>query len=320
LGEISGTTNGMTITPDWSFTAEADPLAPTPSVNYSTAVAESVSPTGEQIDPDLPIVSCTVAMQLTIPPTPNVPVESVSLVPPPANYSGCFGQGRARRMDYQPITIGNAFLSLAALKTALQPLVESGADDGVAGAEVGWELVYRNTTSNDFPRVDIVDGLPYPGDGRDPESYFSGTIQRSSIATTDALSVTPNALPVSATVQGPRTGTTFYVTDVPAASVERDPYAASNLQGGSTTWCLLADLGDPGCPVDLAGVTAIRAISGELPTGDEETIRIGLATEGATAGDLITNSATARVISVLTPVEIAGDSIKIGRASCRERG
>lgn len=315
LGEISGTTNGMTITPDWSFTAEADPLAPTPSVNYSTAVAESVSPTGEQIDPDLPIVSCTVAMQLTIPPTPNVPVESVSLVPPPANYSGCFGQGRARRMDYQPITIGNAFLSLAALKTALQPLVESGADDGVAGAEVGWELVYRNTTSNDFPGVDIVDVLPYPGDGRDPESDFSGTIQLSSIATTDALSVTPNALPVSATVQGPRTGTTFYVTDVPAASVERDPYAASNLQGGSTTWCLLADLGDPGCPVDLAGVTAIRAISGALPTGDEETIRIGLATEGATAGDLITNSATARVISVLTPVEIAGDSISFAASS-----
>jgi hypothetical protein len=315
LGDITGTTNGVTITPDWSFTAEADPLAPTPSINYSTAVAESVSPTGEQLDLDLPVVSCTTAMQLTIPPTSNVPVESVSLVPPPYNYSGCFGQGRARRMDYQPITIGNAFLSLAAFKTALQPLVESGADDGVAGAEVGWNLVYRNTTSNDFPGVDIVDVLPYPGDGRDPESDFSGTVELSSLSTTDALSATPNALPVSATVQGPRGGTTFYVTDAPAASVERDPYAASNLQGGSTSWCVIGDLGTLGCPVDLAALTAVRIISGELPTGDEESVRIGLATEGAAAGDLITNSATARVISVLTPVDITGDSIRFEASS-----
>src|SRR5690606_9035385 len=117
---------------------EADPLAPTPSVNYATVVAESVSPTGAQIDTDLPIVSCGGFLDVTIPPTPNVPVTTVTQIPPDRNYSGCFGQGRARRMDYAGVTIGNAFLSLAAGKTAIAPLVESGADDGVAGAEVGW--------------------------------------------------------------------------------------------------------------------------------------------------------------------------------------
>jgi protocatechuate 3,4-dioxygenase beta subunit len=315
LGDITGTTNGVTTTPDWTFVAEADPLAPTPSVNWSTAISESVSPTGVQIDQDLPIVSCGSFLDVTIPPTPNVPVQTVTQLPPANDYSGCFGQGRNRRMDYQGVTIGNAFLSLAALKTALQPLVESGADDGTAGAEVGWELVYRNTTSNTFPGVDIVDVLPYPGDGRDPESDFAGTIGLSSIGLSDAVSVTPNALPVSPTVQGPRAGTTIYLTARAAAQVENDPYAPSNLQGGATRWCLLSELGDPGCPADMSQATALRLISGALATGEEESVRIGLATDGAAAGDIMTNTATARIISVLTPVDIAGDSIEFEASS-----
>lgn len=315
LGDVTGTTNGVTILPDFTFVAEADPLAPTPSTNYSTAVAESVSPTGSQIDLDPPITACGTMLQVTIPPTSNVPVQTVSEVPPPGNYSGCIGQGRNRRMDAQTVIIGNAFLSLAAYKTALEPLLESGADDGVAGAEVGWDLLYRNTTSNDFPGVDIVDVLPYPGDGRSPESDFSGTVELSSVATTDALSVTPNALPVSAATPGPRNGTTLYVTNRPSAQVERDPYDAGNLLGGATTWCLIADLGSPGCPATLAEATAVRIISGELATGDDETVRLGFATEGASAGDLMTNTAVARVISVLTPVDISGDTIEFAASS-----
>jgi hypothetical protein len=315
LGNITGNTNGLTTTPDWSFVAEADPLAPTPSVNYATVVAESVSPSGQQIDTDLPIVSCGSFLTVNIPPTPNVPVATTTQMPPDTNYSGCFGQGRARRMDYAGVTIGNAFLSLAAGKTALATQVESGADDGVAGAEVGWELVYRNTTSNSFPGVDIVDVLPYPGDGRDPESDFSGTIGLSSVTTTDTVSVTPNALPVSAATPGPRSGTTFYVTSRPPAQIERDPYHASNLQGGATTWCLLTQIGTAGCPATLADATALRIISGALASNDEETVRIGLTTDGARDGDLITNSAVARVISVTTPVDIAGDSIEFAASS-----
>jgi protocatechuate 3,4-dioxygenase beta subunit len=315
FGDITGPTNGVTFTNNFSFTAEADPLAPTPSVNWSTVVAESVSPTGQQIDLDPPTNGCATFLNITVPPTSNVPVETVAQVLPPADYAGCFGQNHNRRSDYVGITIGNAFLSLAALKTAFQPLVESGADDGVAGAEVGWDLTYKNTTSNVFPGVDIVDVLPYPGDGRSPESDFAGTVDLSSISTTDSLSVTPNGLPVSATVVPSRSGTTFYVTNRPSAQVERDPYAATNLQGGATTWCVLADLGDPGCPADLSEVTGLRVISGSLATQEEETVRLGFATDGAEAGDLMTNTAMARVISVITPVEISGDAIQFAASS-----
>lgn len=318
LGLVTGTTNQVTTLPNITFQGEADPLAPTPSINYSIGVSESVSATGEQIDQDMPTNGCVAPanhIRLNVPPTPTVPVSTVSLIPPPANYDGCASQGHPRRMDYQPITIGNAFLSLAALKTAFAPLVESGADDGVAGAEVGWDLTYANKTSNTFGGVDIVDVLPYPGDGRDPESDFSGTVDLSSISTTDSLSTTPNELPVSDTVFPPRSGTTFYVTSRPSAEVERDPYADSNLDGGETTWCLLDDVGEAGCPADLSDVTAVRIISGQLASQAQQTVRLGFATDGAEADDIMTNTAIARVIGVITPVEISGDAIQFAASS-----
>ncbi|WP_127818153.1 SdrD B-like domain-containing protein [Microbacterium sp. CPCC 204701] len=315
FGDITGTTNGVTQTDPFSFTAEADPLAPTPSVNWSTMIAESVSPTGEQIDTDPPLTACGTFPEFSIPPTSNVPVETVTQIPAPADYGGCFSQGRNRRSDYVGVTIGNAFLSLASFKEALSTVVESGADDGVAGAQVGWNLTYANTTSNDFPGVDIVDVLPYPGDGRDPESDFSGTIALTGLTSTDALSGTPNELPVSEAFQPPRNGTTFYVTDRVPTDIERDPYAASNLQGGATVWCVLADLGDPGCPATLADATAVRVISGLLRTGEEETVRLGFATDGAEAGQRMTNTAVARVITVITPVEISGDAVEFAASS-----
>jgi hypothetical protein len=313
LGNISGATNGVTNVPSFTFQAEADPLAPTPSTNNNIIVAESVSPTGQQIDTDPPGCLGTNGdnryLHVSIPPTPNVQVATVTDVPPPGNYTGCNGQGQVLRFFWTAVTIGNAFLDLAARKSALSLQIESGADDGVAGAQVGWNLTYANKTSNTYPGVDIVDVLPYNGDGRSPASDFSGTVRLSSLTTGDALSTTPNALPVSATIQGPRAGTTFYVTNRAPAQIERDPYAASNLQGGATRWCLTSELGSAGCPATLGDATAIRAISGELAAQAERSIRFGLATDGALDGDVINNTANARAITLTSPVVITGDAI-----------
>ena len=312
LGNITGTTNGTVTTAPWTFKGEADPLAPTPSINYSTAISESRSPTGAQLDPDVP--GCGTQATITIPPTPTVPVTTTTPVPLPADYSGCLTQGNNRRMDYQPVQIGSAFLNLAAYKSAFAPLVESGADDGVGGSLVGWNLTYRNTTSNPFPGVDIIDVLPYLGDGRTPASNFSGTVALKSLTTTDAMSsaLTPNLLPASAAVPGSRTGTTFYVTSAAPASINWDPYDATNLLGGSTPWCVL---GAATCTVTLAQATAVRVISGEMVTGAERTVRLGFATDGALQDQRMTNTAKARVVSLTTAVDISGDSISFASSS-----
>jgi len=314
LGNITGATNTNVITPSWTFVGEADPLSPTPSTNFSTAISESVSPTGTALDQDAPTTGCGGVVQITIPPTPNVPVTTTTAVPTPADYSGCVTQGFVRRMDYQPLAIGSAFLNLAAYKSALAPLIESGADDGVAGALVGWNLVYRNTTSNSFPGVDIIDVLPYPGDGRSPASDFTGTVALKSLTTTDTMSpaLTPNLLPVSSSVIPTRVGTTFYVTNRPPAQINWDPYDASNLQGGTTSWCVL---GAASCTVTLAQATAVRIISGALATSAQRTVRLGFSTDGAQQGERMTNSAKARVETLTTPVDISGDSVEFAASS-----
>ncbi len=313
FGVITGTTNGVTTLPAFSFQGEADPLAPTPDVNYTTIVSESVSPTGQQIDLDLPVINCVADNQwlnVDVPPTPTVPVATQVQLPPERDYTGCENQLRFRRMDWQPITIGNAFLDLAASKAALDLQIESGADDRIDGETVGWNLVYANRTSNTFDGVDIIDVLPFNGDGREPASDLAGEIHLTSLETSDMLSNVPNALPVSSTEFTPRAGTTFYVTSRPAAEIDRDPYAASNLQGGATTWCLLTQVGTAGCPT-LAEVTAFRAISGSLASQAERSIRIGIATDALEDGDLLNNTANARAIGLTTPVEISGDAITV---------
>ncbi len=312
LGDVTGVTNGNTTLPSITFVAEADPLAPTPSVNHNRVIAESVAPDGTAIDTDLPVVSCGTMVPYDVPPTPNVPVATIVDMPPPGNYSGCASQGRYRRMAWQQITIGNAFLELGAAKTSLSTVIEAGSADGVADTEVGWDLTITNTTSNTLDGVDIVDVLPFDGDGRDPESSFSGSLSLTSLTTDDTLSATPNALPTSATGPFPtREGTTFYVTDAAPASIAEDPYDDTNLAGGATTWCLLDDVGEPDCPATLADVTAVRIISGSLASLASRSVRIGVATSGNADDDLYTNTAAARAIGLTSLAPVAGDSVTV---------
>ncbi|HWI32552.1 MAG TPA: SdrD B-like domain-containing protein [Microbacterium sp.] len=310
LGLVQGTTNVNVVLPNITFKASADPLAPTPATNYNIAQVEAVAPDGTLLDPR--ISSCANHVNVTVPPTPSVPVQTTVRIAPPANYAGCVSQGQQARFHYAALVIGNAFLELGAAKTALSLQVEPNSTDGVSGAQVGWNMTIKNTTSNALGGVDIVDVLPYNGDTMTPASDFSGTIGLANLTTNDALSVSPNALPTNAGGPfPPRAGTTFYVTAAAPASIATDPYAASNLQGGSTQWCLLVDIGDPGCPATLAAATAFRTISGSLASLAERTVRIGVTTSGNADGDVYTNGAQAQAIGLTTLVTVSPASFTV---------
>lgn len=311
LGEVATPPNSNQSLDAFTFQARADAFA-TAGSDANNVVAQAVAPSGTDID-DRAVSTCTGLVSVSIPPTANVPVATTTQTLGYGLRGGpCYGP----RATYTAITIGSAFISLAASKTALALEVQPDDADGVAGAQVGWTLPYANRTANTFPGVDIVDLLPHNGDGRTPESDFDGTIRLSSLTTDDRLSTTPNALPDSPTGPFPdRNGTTFYYTSAPVEQLDDDPYGATNLAGGETQWCLPTEFGTAGCPATIGDSTAFRVISGVLAPSQQHTLRMGFATDGNSAGDRYSNGATARVISLTSPVPIIGDTVSVVASS-----
>lgn len=311
LGEVPTPPNSNQPLDAFTFQARADAFA-TAGNDANNVVAQAVAPSGTDIDDRL-VSTCSGLSTVSLPPTANVPV---------ATTTQTLGYGQRGPTCYGPrttsalITIGSAFVSLAASKSALALEVQPDDVDGVAGAEVGWTLPYANRTANTFPGVDIVDVLPHNGDGRSPESDFGGTFRLASLTTDDRLSTTPNALPDSANGPFPdRTGTTFYYTSAPVDQLDDDPYGATNLAGGATQWCLTTEFGTAGCPATIGDSTAFRVISGVLAPSQQHTLRMGFATDGNSAGDLYSNGATARIISLTSPVPIVGDTLSVVASS-----
>lgn len=316
LGNVTGVVGQTVNLPSITYSARADALAPAPSVNYNGAVIESRRPDGTLIDPRTPYGCSSTYLQIDVPATSSVPISTQVAVPPPANYAPCAGQGGLFRYAFVAVSIGNAFV-FSGGKIAGSTTIDTGEADGVNGATVSWDVKSRNTSTGSLAGLDVVDVLPFNGDGRTPASSFSGTFLLTSVSVNDpdGTSATPNALPTSAGGPFPaRSGSTVYVTKRPSAQVVDDPYDASNLAGGTTKWCVLSDT-SAGCPANLTQVTAVRVISGELSPLEERSFRLGFATSGNVGGNVYSNTATARAIGIASPVVLKGDSIQVVSSS-----
>lgn len=311
LGRVSTPPSTSITLPAITLKTEANPLAPAPSTSYNGAVVEAVAADGTQVD-TRPIANCGAQLTLDVPATPSVPVATTTKMQPPVTTGGCGGQGQLFRYAQAAVTIGNAFITLAADKTADRLEIQPGDSDGVGGVGVGWSMTYANYSAQTLDGVDIVDVDPFNGDGRTPASSFSGTFRLKDFATDDTLSTTPNALPTDAAGPYPtRAGTTFYFTAAAPASVSGDPYDPTNLAGGTTKWCLQTDFGTAGCPANVAAATGIRIISGALATQQKQTVTLGFATAGNADGDVYTNEAGARAIGASSLIPISGDAITV---------
>lgn len=274
---------------------------PNPDITYQ-ATLSTLTPNGTPIDnqvqifgllPDgtvtdsVGVVYCgTTHLPYTVPPTATYPAPLDVTFPPPGLQAGCSGYWRHYGAVVQ---VAANPLVLAVDKSVATPQVQPGDDNSYA-------IVYRNLQAGSLASTDLIDVLPFNGDGRTPASAFAGTIALASApTTTDSLAVPPNPLPGGGAVTA---GSTFYFTSAAPGSVNGDPNAASNQNGGATTWCLEADFGDAGCPTSLATVTAVRVIGGPLASGVDRTVTVPVVTSGNAAGDTYSNVAAVRTPSL----------------------
>lgn len=80
----------------------------------------------------------------------------------------------------------------------------------------------------------------------------------------------------------PAPGGTVHYTGAPHQTVDLDANDASNQPGGTTHWCVTADLGTTGCPADLAAVTAVRiTYAADLPSDGSRLTKITVVSPSA---------------------------------------
>lgn len=150
---------------------------------------------------------------------------------------------------------------------------------------IEYTISYLNGTTSDFNLVDVIDVLPYNGDGRLPASDFDGTLALGQL-----------------TAQS--TSAQFYVTKQSTASLVSDPNDTTNdLLSGSTPWCpmtaahVLNPSASPAnggssalCPQTDLEVTGVRLIDSQpLIASASRSFTLGLNLSGNLADDVYTN-------------------------------
>ena len=148
-----------------------------------------------------------------------------------------------------------------------------------------YELDYTNLSNSvSFTSTDIIDVLPYNGDGTRP-GVEANRVPPSNFAGTSGLTADPVA----------PAGTFLYYTSADPTTISSDPTASSNQPsplGSTTQWCTAAQFGTgAGCPASYAATTAFRAIGPALaPNSGTQTITTTLATLGNSGTYTYTNS------------------------------
>lgn len=169
------------------------------------------------------------------------------------------------------------------IKTADQAYVPNVAGDGVGEGSWTLSVISLDPVAQDF--VDVIDILPYAGDGRG--TSMTGTYELSG----------PPTVPAGATV---------YYTASDPATLSDDPSDGSNGAAGDPTgstvnWSTTFD----------AQATAIRVITGVLAPSERFDMVIPIVTEGMEGGDVLVNRAQGRaentrlVMRTSAPTEIA---------------
>lgn len=230
---------------------------------------------------------------------PIVPIEFVMSVPSyTANGTQLVNTARietiadisdaAERSDTRAVSV-TAPKSMLMNKTVNAPMT---AKDG----SMVFTVTYENATNEVFSEVDVIDILPFNGDGRFPASSFSGQTDLGVITTS------------SSAIQ-------FYVTKDAASGLSPDPQTAqNNLVTGTAKWCPMtaAHSVNPSatpssggassqCPANETEVTGLRLIDTDsLAAGDDRSFTFVLGTDGNAGDDVYTNQAqgTADTISL----------------------
>lgn len=188
--------------------------------------------------------------------------------------------GADQHYSTQTVTLqspGGVRISKVALQSVVEPL------DALA-----FRIDYANLTATTAANVDVIDVLPFAGDGtavgaipgRTPATDRHGTLPIAAVEVTAGETVRYTDAPVA----------DVYASSSPATTVDAD---YGRLPAGRS-WCVPADFGTAGCPDALADATAFRVTRASLPSGETGSITLRLAPRGNRSGDVYSNTAAIR--------------------------
>lgn len=211
---------------------------------------------------------------------PEGPVTNEVVVASPTDKSD--EQYRRAQRAVQIVATGGVGVE----KSAVEPVV-------VTGDQLEWTLGYTNTDATVIRDADLIDVLPFRGDGRG--SFFHGTTGLASPVTVDTA-----------------TGESAVYTSTEPSTISLDGKDSTNEPGGSTTWCAEADFGARGCPTSLDDVTAFRIQrTAPIAVGDTVTHVVALTTTGQHDGDRYTNRFGLRASNLDLPVQSNPATIRV---------
>ncbi len=218
-------------------------------------------------------------------------IHTYSFISSPSDNSVLSARTANRNMT---VTVPSALLISKEVNTPFRNPDQSPID---------YTTFVRNGASKNLTNLDIIDVLPFNGDGTFGVDFTVSTTtinhkRKQSTSYTGSYSFLSADGAYSCA-----TGDNWFYSNTDPRQINLAPTANSNKAGGSTTWCQ-GDKNGPsaGCGFTNADVTAVR-LTGPSLAGDAScSMNIKLAPTGNALGDVYTNNTGAYANGVSLPV------------------
>lgn len=149
-----------------------------------------------------------------------------------------------------------------------------------------YNIRYGNLTSNNISDIDLIDILPYNGDGLSPATNYMGTLSLNGITVDNGENILYTKAPFSSITTDPCDPTNILLG-------QTSPVCNSGIVGtGTTIWC--PSLSGGSCPANNSEVTATRVRALNLPANSSRTYTISYSPNGNVSGNIYNNRVTGR--------------------------
>jgi len=264
---------------------EVDPLKSICTENHQVLIWNL----GERVANEaLPIITYTFSLSATVPSGTN---HTYTVISSPADTSNVNIRKSNKNIT---ISIPAELIISKEVNTPFREIDES---------PIEFTTFLRNGSTTDLTNLDIIDIIPFNGDGEDGFQYSVGSvvIDKKRVEPT-SFHGTLEFIEASGDYSCANGVTWLYSNDNPT-KMDISPVATINKSDGNATWCQGTETGpDSGCGFSNKDVTGIR-LTGPSLDGDASCVfKVFFKPQGNKYGDIYTNTAGAFAEGVSLPV------------------